>query len=454
MDKEKIYTGKVLDFTVNGEGVVKIDGAYPVFVKNAVVGDEIEFKLTKINKTYGFGRIVEIITPSPSRRKPLCKSFERCGGCTLMHTAYDAQLDFKSATVLGNIVRIGGIAPESFEFEGITGADSEFYYRNKAQFPVGVNGKRAVCGFYALKSHDIIPCENCMIQNKVINTAVTAVMEFIRNRKISVYNEKTHKGTVRHIYVRFGEENGELMVCIVTNSPKKLANVNELVSSLKPLGLKSLIQNVNTARTNVILGDENIVLFGNDSINIKIDDLTFRVNPHSFFQVNIAQMKKLYAKALEYADISKNDTVFDLYCGVGSISLYLAKKAKKVIGVEIVPQAIENAKENAALSGIDNAEFYCGDCTEVVTKLIENGENADVVVVDPPRKGCDEKLLELIETISPEKLVYVSCNSSTLARDIAILSKKGYALIKACAVDMFPNSTHVETVVLLQRQNT
>lgn len=452
MDKDKIYCGKVVDFTVNGDGVVKNDDGYPVFVKGAVVGDEIEYVLTKTNKTYGFGRIVKLTAASPHRRTPECKSFPECGGCTLMHVSYECQQKFKSDMVLSNIARIGGVEPDSFEYEGIIGAENEFYYRNKAQFPVGLCGKRAVCGFYAPKSHSIIPCEDCKIQNNVINDAVKAVMDFVRKYKIKVYDEKSHKGIIRHIYVRYGEENGELMVCIVTNSKEKLQNAGELAEKLKPLGLKSLVQNVNTACTNVILGDKNIVLYGSDSINIKIDELTFKVNPHSFFQVNTAQMKKLYSKALEYADISEKDTVFDLYCGVGSISLYLAKKAKKVIGVEIVPQAIENAKENADLSGIDNAEFYCGDCTEVVTKLIENGENADVVVVDPPRKGCDEKLLELIETISPEKLVYVSCNSSTLARDIAILKEKGYSLKKACAVDMFPNSTHVETVALMSKK--
>ncbi len=451
MDKNKIYCGKVIDFTVSGDGVVRIDGTYPVFVAGAVVGDEIDFKLTKINKTYGFGKIERIVVPSPFRCEPECKSFKGCGGCTLMHADYECQKEFKSKLVLGNIVRISGTEPESFEYEGIIGADSAFYYRNKAQFPVGKKGKSVVCGFYAPKSHDIIPCEECKIQNKVINSAVKTAMDVIRKNKITAYDEKTHKGIIRHIYARYGEENGELMVCIVTNSKRKLSCADELVKALEPLGLKSLVQNVNTSKTNVILGEENIVLCGNDSINIKIDDLTFKVNPHSFFQVNTAQMKKLYSKTLEYAGISSDDTVFDLYCGVGSISLYLAKKAKKVIGVEIVPQAIENAKENAVLSGIGNAEFYCGDCTEVVHRLIENGEKADVVVVDPPRKGCDENLLNLIEQISPRKVVYVSCNSSTLARDIEILKEKGYNLKKACAVDMFPNTCHVETVVLLSK---
>ncbi|MBQ4527687.1 MAG: 23S rRNA (uracil(1939)-C(5))-methyltransferase RlmD [Clostridia bacterium] len=450
-EKNMTYEGKVTDITVNGDGVVKID-SYPVFVSGAVIGDEISFVLTKTNKTYGFGKLKKIITPSNYRRTPPCPSFPACGGCTLMHTSYRAQLEYKQNFVLSNLTRLGGYSEEEFLYEPIIGAENEFFYRNKAQFPVGISKGKAVCGFFAPKSHEIIPCGNCHIQNETINKAVECVLEHINDCRISTYNEKTHKGFVRHIYVRYGEKNGELMVCIVTNSNDRLAKSEDLAKKLSPLGLKSLVQNVNTKKTNVILGDKNIVLYGDSSINIKVDDLTFKVNPHSFFQVNTQQMKKLYSKALEYSDITESDVVFDLYCGVGSISLYLAKKAKKVIGVEIVPQAIENAKENAKLSNVNNTEFYCGDCTEVVTKLIDGGEKADVVVVDPPRKGCDEKLFELVEKISPKKLVYVSCNSATLARDLVILKEKGYILQKACAVDMFPQTGHVEAVALMSKK--
>ena len=447
------YLADVIDLTTGGDGIAKID-SYPVFVAGSVPGDQISFTLTKANKTYGFGKLNKIITPSPNRRVPECSSFSSCGGCSLMHLDYGAQLKYKSDFVHSNLVRIGGYGDGEFEYEPIIGADCEFFYRNKAQFPVGMQKGRAVCGFYAPKSHSITPCEKCYIQNENINKAVSLVMDYIRRENLSVYDEKSHKGIVRHIYARFGEENGDLMVCIVTNSAQKLPWVEKLVQKLLPLGLKSLVQNVNTKKTNVILGDKNIVLFGSDSINIRLDDLTFKVNPHSFFQVNTTQMKKLYSKAHEYACVSKNDTVFDLYCGVGSISLYLAKKAKKVIGVEIVPQAIENAKENAALSGIENAEFYCGDCTEVVERLLSQGERANVAVVDPPRKGCDEKLLELLKTMNPEKIVYVSCNSATLARDIAIMRSFGYKMTKACAVDMFPQTSHVESVALLTLSTT
>ena len=449
-EKNKIYEENVVDLTVNGDGIVKID-SYPVFVAGSLPGDRISFRVTKVNKTYGFGKLIKILKPSPHRRTAICPSFCDCGGCMLMHYDYEAQLKYKSDFVLSNLVRIGGYDEGSFEYEPIIGADNEYHYRNKAQFPVGIKDGRAVCGFFAPKSHEIISSEHCYIQNDTINNAVSAVMDYIRQNKISVYNEKNHKGVVRHIYARVGEENGELMICIVTNSKEKLPRIDSLTKKLSEFGLKSFVQNINTKRTNVILGDENIVLYGSDSINITVDELTFKVNPHSFFQVNTSQMKKLYSKALEYAGVSKDDTVFDLYCGVGSISLYLAKCAKKVIGVEIVPQAIDNAKENAALSGVDNALFYCGDCTDVVEKLLQSGERADVAVVDPPRKGCDEKLLELLKNMNPKRIVYVSCNSSTLARDVAILRDMGYVMKKACAADMFPQTGHVEAVVLLSQ---
>ena len=369
-----------------------------------------------------------------------------------MHLGYDAQLKFKSDLVHSNLTRIGGYNDDEFQYEPIVGADNEYAYRNKAQFPVGMRGGRAVCGFYLPKSHIIAPCESCLIQDERINTAVGFVMDYIRSSKISVYDEKAHKGIVRHIYVRLGD--GEIMAAIVTNSERRLEGTDGLVQKLSTLGKVTLVQNINTKRTNVILGEKNIILFGDGYIHISLDDLRFKVSPHSFFQVNTAQMQKLYAKALEYAAPTKDDTVFDLYCGVGSISIYMARSAKSVVGVEIVPDAIDNAKDNAKLNNIDNAHFYCGDCTEVVESLACEGKSADIAVVDPPRKGCDEKLLELLKDMNPRKIVYVSCNSATLARDVKVLREFGYAMTKACAVDMFPQSSHVETVVLLQRQNT
>ena len=439
--------------TVNGDGIGKADG-YPLFVKGAVTGDVVEAIVTKTNKTYGFARLCRFVELSPYRQWPLCPHFDDCGGCNLMHMSYEGQLKTKSGFVSGNLAKIGGYPEGSYEYEGIIGADNIYNYRNKAQFPVSMQGGRAVCGFYKNKTHELVPCDNCAIQNEAINTAVSVVLEFINNYKIPVYNEKSHKGIVRHIYVRSTADCG-LMVVLVANSHKKIQNSDILANMLcSKVKLKSLVQNVNTAKSNVVLGYNNITLWGDDFVTTQINDIKFLISPNSFFQVNYEQMQKLYGKAKEYAELDKTKIVFDLYCGVGSISLFMADSCKKVVGVEIVDAAIQNAKQNAVVNGIDNAEFFCGDCGEVVDKLINDGYNADVVIVDPPRKGCGEKTLSLINQISPKTLVYVSCNSATLARDVAILRNYGYVLKKACAVDLFPNSTHVETVVLLQRQNT
>ena len=451
VQKNETYIATVTDQTITGDGVVKIE-SYPIFVKGGVKGDEIRLKVTKTNKTYGFGELKEIIKPSKNRRAPTCPSFSHCGGCSLMHMNYEAQLQYKSDFVLSNLTRIGGYREDEFEFEKIIGADNEYNYRNKAQFPVGTSKGRTVCGFYLPKSHIISPCESCHIQDEKINEALKIAMEYIRENNITPYDETKHKGIIRHIYIRSGKD--EIMVAFVTNSKNRLTNIESLVKSLSKLGKVSLIQNINTKKTNVVLGFENVVLYGDDHIHIKLDGLIFKVSPNSFFQVNTEQMQKLYSKALEYAEPKDGDTVFDLYSGVGSISLFLSRKASKVIGVEIVPDAVENAKENARLNNIENVHFFCGDCTEVVEKLISNGEKADIAVVDPPRKGCDENLLTLLKNMNPEKIVYVSCNSSTLARDVAILREYGYVLKKACAVDMFPQTCHVECCVRLCRTST
>ena len=442
--------------TVNGEGIGKAEDGYPLFVSGAVTGDTVEAVVTKTNKTYGFAKIRKITEPSQHRAKPACRYFEKCGGCSVMHMDYELQLETKKNLVVNNLAKIGQYPEGSYTFEGIIGAESPFNYRNKAQFPVGIEKGKAVCGFYQKSSHTIVPCENCMIQDESINTAVSIVMEFIRKHKLRIYNEKNHTGIIRHIYVRHGggEEN-PLMVVIVANSAAPLPHSHELAEMLlEKVNLKSLVQNINTAKSNTVLGYENITLWGEDAIGASLGDIEFVISPNSFFQVNYAQMEKLYSKAKEYAQLDGSQTVFDLYCGVGSISLFMADKARKVVGVEIVDAAIENAKINAKTNNIQNAEFHCGDCPKVVDKLIKDGYSPDVVVVDPPRKGCDEEMLSLINTMHPEKLVYVSCNSSTLARDVKILKDYGYALEKCCAVDMFPHSMHVESVAQLTLSTT
>ena len=441
----------ICDMTVNGEGIGKLPDGYPLFVDGAITGDVVEAVVTKTNKTYGFARLLSIVASSEYRQEIICPCYKDCGGCNIMHISYEGQLKTKSNFVSSNLAKIGGYPDGSFKYEGIIGADRIYNYRNKAQFPVGIKNGRAVCGFYKNKTHEIVCCDNCSIQNEDINTAVSVVVEFINKYRISVYNEKNHKGIIRHIYVR-STNKGELMVVLVTNTDKKIQNSGELKDMLlKNVKLKSLVQNINTQKSNVVLGYTNITLWGDEQITTEINGIKFLVSPNSFFQVNYEQMQKLYQKAKEYASLDKTKTVFDLYCGVGSISLFMADSCKKVVGVEIVDAAIDNAKQNARLNKIDNAEFFCGDCGRAVENLVNNGYKADVVIVDPPRKGCDEKTLSLINSISPEKLVYVSCNSATLARDVAILKDYGYALKKACAVDLFPNSTHVECCVLLCR---
>ncbi len=447
--KNQILEVEITDVTPTGDGVAKPEG-YPLFIKGGVTGDTLKVTVTKTNKSYGFAKIDDIINPSPYRTEPPCDVFEVCGGCDFMHIDYTHQKEIKSNTVFNNLVRLGDA--KDFQYEEIIGAHNIYGYRNKAQFPIGKVKGKIVCGFYSKKSHDIIPCTQCMIQNDDINKAVGAFLEYANESRLSVYDEKRHSGLLRHIYVRSGNKTGEMLVVIVTNSSSPLPNRDMLIKKLASVkGVRGIIQNINTARTNLVLGEENRIVWGEEQITSNIGNLSFRISPQSFFQVNGEQTEKLYAKALEYADISKDDTVFDLYCGVGSISLFLAGSAKKVIGVEIVEKAIENAKENARLNSIDNAKFYAGDCGKVVDELIQKGETADVVVVDPPRKGCSEDLLKLVDTISPKKLVYVSCNSATLARDVKIMAQYGYKLVKACAVDLFPMSGHCEAVALLCR---
>lgn len=449
MQKNDVFEVIIESTGFEGEGIARIDGI-PVFVRYAAEGDKARIRILKVNKNYAFGKVEEVLEPSPYRRTPACSVFGKCGGCTMMHIDYDKQLKVKEQTVTNNLRKIAHLNTDDYIFDGIIGGN-EYNYRNKAQFPLTVEDGKVVCGFYAPNSHRVVKCDNCNIQDERINKVADAVLQYINENNISVYDEKTGKGLVRHIYVRTSRSGG-VMAVIVANSKKELPAKDKLIEKLSAVdGVESIVQNINTRADNVVMGYENITLWGKDKIELNLSNLKFNVSPNSFFQVNINQTEKLYAEALEYANLTGEETVFDLYCGVGSISLYMAKKALKVYGVEIVEDAVVNAKENAKLNGITNAEFYAGDCTEVVEKLMADGINADVVVVDPPRKGCDAKLLELISTISPKRLVYVSCNSSTLARDVDELKKYGYHLDRVTAIDMFPQTTHVECVVRLCR---
>ena len=449
--KNDIVTLEIVDCGTDGEGIGKADG-FTVFVKDAVIGDTIVAKIMKAKKNYGYGRLMEILKPSPYRVEPVCLSARQCGGCQLQAVSYEEQKVFKEKKLRGHLERIGGFT--EFPMEPLIGMDDPYHYRNKAQFPVGRNKEgRIVTGFYAGRTHAIIENRDCALgipQNKDVLDRVIAHME---KYNIAPYDEATGKGLVRHIFVRYGFFTGELMVCLIING-QDLPHQRELVEKLCEIpGMTSISLNMNKKRSNVILGDKVKTIWGEDYITDKIGDISYEISPLSFFQVNPKQTWKLYSKALEYADLHGEETVWDLYCGIGTISLFLAQKAKFVRGVEIVPAAIEDAKRNAQINHIENVEFFVGKAEEVLPREYEkNGVYADVIVVDPPRKGCDEMLLKTILKMQPKRVVYVSCDSATLARDLRFLCDNGYELKKVCGVDQFPQTVHVETVVLLSHK--
>ena len=449
--KNDLVTLEIEDCGIDGEGIGKADG-FTVFVKDAVIGDTVTAKIIKAKKNYGYGRLMEVLKPSPYRVEPKCEFARQCGGCQLQALSYDQQLVFKTNKVKGHLERIGGFT--DIPMEPIIGMDELFHYRNKAQFPVGRNKEgKIVTGFYAGRTHNIIENRDCALgvaENKEVLDRVIAHME---KYGIEPYNEATGKGLVRHVLIRYGYFTKEVMVCLILNG-NKIPKEELLVKSLCEIpGMTSITINVNKKRSNVILGEEIRLLWGQEYITDRIGDISYQISPLSFYQVNPMQTQKLYAKALEYADLHGEETVWDLYCGIGTISLFLAQKAKFVRGVEIVPAAIENAKENAKLNGLENTEFFVGKAEEVLPREYKkNGVYADVIVVDPPRKGCDETLLETMIEMNPERIVYVSCDSATLARDLKYLCERGYELRKVCPVDQFGMTVHVETVVLLSQQ--
>ena len=450
--KNDLVTLEIEDCGIDGEGIGKADG-FTVFVKDAVIGDTVTAKIIKAKKNYGYGRLMEVLKPSPYRVEPKCEFARQCGGCQLQALSYDQQLVFKTNKVKGHLERIGGFT--DIPMEPIIGMDELFHYRNKAQFPVGRNKEgKIVTGFYAGRTHNIIENRDCALgvaENKEVLDRVIAHME---KYGIEPYNEATGKGLVRHVLIRYGYFTKEVMVCLILNG-NKIPKEEQLVKSLCEIpGMTSITINVNKKRSNVILGEEICLLWGQEYITDRIGDISYQISPLSFYQVNPMQTQKLYAKALEYADLHGQETVWDLYCGIGTISLFLAQKAKFVRGVEIVPAAIENAKENAKLNGLENTEFFVGKAEEVLPREYKkNGVYADVIVVDPPRKGCDETLLETMIEMNPERIVYVSCDSATLARDLKYLCERGYELRKVCPVDQFGMTVHVETVCLLSKLN-
>ncbi|EKN66629.1 TrmA family RNA methyltransferase [Neobacillus bataviensis LMG 21833] len=436
------------DLTHDGAGVAKVDG-YPLFVPNGLPGEKAKIKVIKTGKGYGVGRLIELYEKSPYRIDIASSERHKYGGCQLEHISYEGQLKYKENQVRQVLTRIGKL--EDVVVHPILGMENPWHYRNKAQVPVGEIDGKLIAGFFKPRSHEIVDTNESLIQLPEINEAVQAVKEICNELGISAYHEESHKGVLRHIMARYGQQTGELMVVVITRTadfPQKNQLVEKITARLPKV--KSIVHNVNSKRTNVIMGEKTSVLWGNEVIYDYIGDVKFAISALSFYQVNPVQTKVLYDKALEYAGLSGEESVIDAYCGIGTISLFLAQRARKVFGVEVVPEAIEDAKRNADLNGITNAEFAAGEAEIVIPKWYKEGNTADVLVVDPPRKGCDEALLQTIIEMKPKKVVYVSCNPATLARDLRILEDGGYKAVEVQPVDMFPMTTHCEAVAWLE----
>ncbi|WP_099157685.1 23S rRNA (uracil(1939)-C(5))-methyltransferase RlmD [Virgibacillus ndiopensis] len=447
--KNETITLTFEDLTHEGNGVGKING-YPLFVPNALPGEEATVKVVKVNKNFGFGKLIELRNVSTERVDPTCHV--NCNGCGLQHMSYKLQLEMKQNQVKNAMKKIAHL--EHIPVHPIIGMEDPLHYRNKVQIPVGEKNGELITGFYQKRSHRIIEnTETCTTHNKTINEVVKAIRAIANKLGIKAYNEEKHSGVLRHIMVRTGNATNEIMVVLVTRTeklPNKEIVIKELIETFPTI--KSIVQNINDKRTNVILGKKTKVLWGEEYIYDRIGDLSFAISAKSFYQVNPEQTKVLYDKALEYAQIGSSDVVIDAYCGIGTISLFLAQQAKRVYGVEIVPEAISDAKKNAKLNGITNAEFFVGGAEKVMPWWKAQGLNPDVIVVDPPRKGCDEELLKAMIDMGPKRIVYVSCNPSTLARDLRILEDEGYETKEVQPVDMFPQTGHVENVCWLEKK--
>ncbi len=449
--KNDMVTVEIKDMGHDGEGIGKAEG-YTLFIKDAVIGDLVEAKVMKAGKNYGYARLMQVLKPSKDRVEPKCSCARACGGCQLQALSYEKQLEFKEKKVRGNLERIGGFS--DLEIEKVIGMEHPWRYRNKAQYPVGKDKDgKIITGFYAGRTHSIIPNQDCLLGAEINETILEKVIAYMEENHVAPYDETTGRGLVRHVLIRCGYQTGEIMVCLIVNG-RKLPAAEKLTDSLREIpGMTSISLNVNTKRNNVILGEEVINLWGQAFITDAIGEVKYQISPLSFYQVNPIQTEKLYETALEFAGLTGKETVWDLYCGIGTISLFLAKKAKQVYGVEIVPPAIADARKNAALNGIENAEFYVGKAEEVLPEKYEQeGISADVIVVDPPRKGCDEAVLQTMLKMKPERIVYVSCDSATLARDLKRLCEELYEVKRVAVCDMFPQSTHVETVCLLSNR--
>ncbi len=446
LEKNQLYTVEITGLTSEGSGVCRIDNI-AVFVPETAVGDKVKIKIVKVLSSYAFGIVDEVIVPSPDRKERICPVYKKCGGCVFRHISYEAECIAKNNVVKDAFRRIGGLKPQFDEF---ISADSPDRYRNKAQYPVAnINGK-AVCGFYAPRSHRLVPVTDCPLQPVIFSEILRFVMDYVNSRGISAYDEKTNTGILRHIYLRKGEYSNEIMLCLVVRKDikRQLMPICNLITE-RFSDVKSIVMNVNPEKTNVILGEKCVTLYGADYIVDRMCGNEITISPLSFYQINTKQAEKIYRKALEYASLTKNDTLLDLYCGAGTIGLSMADYCKSVIGVEIVPEAILNAKENAKNNSIINAEFHTGDAGAVFEKLKKQGLSPDIIVLDPPRKGCSEETLKTVADAEPERIVMISCNPSTAARDSKWLSENGYSVDRVVGCDFFPGTRHVECVVLL-----
>ena len=473
-EKNDMVTVTIEDVGMEGEGIGKIDG-FPLFIKDAVVGDTVEAKIIKRKKNYAYARVEKVVTPSPFRVEPPCKSHRQCGGCQIQAFSYDRQLAFKQDKVRNNLLRIGGFSEAEVDrvMEPVVGMENPLRYRNKAQYPFGTDRQgNPITGFYAGRTHSIIPNTECYLGREENREILQVILDYMKEYHVNAYDEETGKGLIRHALIRTGFYTREIMVCLVINYKGKqesyLPRQDKLLEKLALIkGMTSVSVSINTERTNVIMGKEIHTIWGSDTITDKIrvrdtgkvdmpytgEELTFSISPLSFYQVNPMQTEKLYSLALEYAGLTGKESVWDLYCGIGTISLFMALRAKEVYGVEIIPQAIDDARQNAVRNHISNAEFFVGKAEEVLPAAYEKEEShPDVIVVDPPRKGCDEKCLDTMLKMAPFRIVYVSCDSATLARDLKLLCAGGYRLERVRPVDQFAHTVHVETVVLLSQQ--
>lgn len=459
VEKNGEYEAEIIGIGHDGEGVGRVSG-FTLFIQGAIPGEKVLVKVLKVKKQYGYAKLLKVIEAGPDRVEAPCPIYHQCGGCQLQHMSYETQLRHKRQIVVDNLERIGKLLVRDGNGEGIVvhptlGMENPWRYRNKAQVPIGEQEGGLVGGFYAQGSHRIIDMDACLIQHENNDEVIRDVKDIARKLGISAYDETTHRGLLRHVVVKIGFATGEIMVVLVTNG-EKIPKLDQWVDEIRKRYPKvaSICHNVNTQKTNVIFGDRTSVLWGREVIYDTIGDIRFAISAKSFYQVNPIQTKVLYDKALEYAGMTGDETVIDAYCGIGTISLFLAKRAKKVYGVEIVKEAIEDARSNAELNGMDNVEFAVGKAEEVIPAWKKQGITADVIVVDPPRKGCDEALLQTIIEMKPKRVVYVSCNPSTLARDLRVLEDGGFRTVEVQPVDMFPHTVHVECVIGIQRIDT